>query len=665
MIRELFWVMDNDWRGKVLEKNDKEEIFEAIDELKVGMEVSNEAEAYNLCNIYAFKKGFSIRKGNIRRDSHNNVRQRDFFCSKEGFQPDEDLCEVKKVRRLDTRTGCKAMIRFTVDNGVWKISHLIPDHNHEFARPEERQFLRSGRHIPGVRAALVSSMVDGSPKLTQSYSLLGKESGSTENVGSTNKGCHNCLQRKNEEMLEGRDGQSLLNYFRHKQAEDPNFFYSVQVDQFNRATNFFWRDSRSKLDYDCFGDAVCFDTTFRTRKYNLICAPFLGVNHHCKNVLFGCAFMSDVSADSITWLLETFMVSMGNKQPKTIFTDEDIAMGNAMVSILPETRHRLCIWHISKNAAQYLGSHSTNPEFKEHFNKCFHDCLTEAEFEATWNDMIIKFNLEGNAWLKKLYSLREKWCPAFSLDTYTANIRSPHRGESITGTFHQVSTKTMDLIGLVHHYEKKTRVLRTAELEEDFRCKNGTPHLRVNSGIFKHASAEYTVKMYSYFENELMSIFAVRMIEVGNDGNQYIYEAIEEGNQRAYMIDYNSTTAMVSCSCKLFESMGILCRHSLKVLDLKNFTCLPPQYIMKRWTKGAKKRVAVSGDSFESYKTGKSSQSSRLSSLMHEANNVFSVAALCDSGTRIVRQKLEEAIKLLESDEVTTSMVGNLSKVDD
>ena len=62
------------------------------------------------------------------------------------------------------------------------------------------------------------------------------------------------------------------------------------MDQDNRMTNFFWRDSRSKFDYDCFGDTVCFDTTFRTNKYNLICAPFAGVNHHWKNVLFGCVF---------------------------------------------------------------------------------------------------------------------------------------------------------------------------------------------------------------------------------------------------------------------------------------------------------------------------------------------------------------------------------------
>ncbi|CAB4287724.1 unnamed protein product [Prunus armeniaca] len=600
--------MDSDFQSKSLEKSDKEALFGESDDLRVGMEVSDESEAYQLCNTYAFNKGFSIRKGHLRRDSQNKVRQREFLCSKEGFQVDEDLCEAKKVRRLDTRTGCKAVIRFTVENGMWKLSYINPVHNHEFAKPEERQFLRSGRNIPSVRANILGSKSDGSIRPAKSHSYLGKEFGSDENDGSTNKDLPNCLQRSKDEMIE-QNGQSLINYFKHKQMEDPNFFYSVQVDQFSRITNYFWRDGRSKLDYDCFGDI-----------------------------------------------------------PKTIFTDEDKAMekAKAIETVFPETRHRLCNWQISKNATQHLASHCADPEFKKHFNKCVLDCFTEVEFQNSWDDMIKMFNLESNSWLKMLYSFREKWCPAFSLDTFSANIGSSQRGENTNTIFHQVSRKTVDLVCFVQHYEQKTKKMRFTELEEDFRCKNAMPHLRVNSGIFKHAATEYTVKMYSFFENELMSIFGVRMVEVGNDGNQYIYEAIEEGLQRVYMIQYNSTTSMISCSCKLFESMGLLCRHALKVLDFKNYTSIPTQYIVKRWTKGAKKGIVVSNEFCKSsYRKAKSAQSLRLSELMHEGNNVFSIGSLCDSGTRIVRQKLAETIKLLESDEETTNMLGSLSKVDD
>ena len=127
------------------------------------------------------------------------------------------------------------------------------------------------------------------------------------------------------------------------------FFYTVQVDDENRMSNFFWRDGISKLDYECFRDVVIFDTTYRTNKYNMIYAPFVGVNHHWKNVLFGCAFLCDETIASFVWLFDAFLEAMDYKAPKTIFIDQDHAMANAIARVLPKTQHRLCQWHISKN----------------------------------------------------------------------------------------------------------------------------------------------------------------------------------------------------------------------------------------------------------------------------------------------------------------------------
>ena len=76
----------------------------------------------------------------------------------------------------------------------------------------------------------------------------------------------------------------------------------------------------------------------------MIRAPFLGVNHHWKSVLFGCAFLLDEVTVFFTWLFETFLESMGNQKPKTIFTDQYQAMKNAIRVV--DTFHRLCLWHI-------------------------------------------------------------------------------------------------------------------------------------------------------------------------------------------------------------------------------------------------------------------------------------------------------------------------------
>ncbi|KAL7213824.1 hypothetical protein ACSBR2_016372 [Camellia fascicularis] len=51
-------------------------------------------------------------------------------------------------------------------------------------------------------------------------------------------------------------------------------------------TNIFWADHEMITDYELFGDAVSFDTTFRTNKEYRPLALFTGFNHFRKTVIF-------------------------------------------------------------------------------------------------------------------------------------------------------------------------------------------------------------------------------------------------------------------------------------------------------------------------------------------------------------------------------------------
>jgi zinc finger SWIM domain-containing protein 3 len=84
----------------------------------------------------------------------------------------------------------------------------------------------------------------------------------------------------------------LLKYLKNKQIEDPTFFYAIQIDETtDQITNFFWVDGQSIMDYKCFGDAVSFDTTFQTNKFEMPFAPILGTNHHKQTIIFGAALL--------------------------------------------------------------------------------------------------------------------------------------------------------------------------------------------------------------------------------------------------------------------------------------------------------------------------------------------------------------------------------------
>lgn len=93
--------------------------------------------------------------------------------------------------------------------------------------------------------------------------------------------------------------------------------------------------------YDYFCDAMCVNTTYRKNK-----GPF---------AIF-------VMLHVLTQLIEkindgvfvTFVKAMSGKTPKTIFKDQDVAMGKVISFQCPKTCHRLCICHIYQNAASTL-----------------------------------------------------------------------------------------------------------------------------------------------------------------------------------------------------------------------------------------------------------------------------------------------------------------------
>ncbi|KAJ1399949.1 FAR1 DNA-binding domain [Sesbania bispinosa] len=101
--------------------------------------VFSKDEAYNLYQEHAFKMGFSVRRGRaLYYDSEKkNIRLKDYYCSKQGFKNNEPQGEVT-YERADSRTNCQAMVRFNVSKeGLWKITKLELNHNHDFVPPEQ------------------------------------------------------------------------------------------------------------------------------------------------------------------------------------------------------------------------------------------------------------------------------------------------------------------------------------------------------------------------------------------------------------------------------------------------------------------------------------------------------------------------------------------------
>ena len=146
-------------------------------------------------------------------------------------------------------------------------------------------------------------------------------------------------------------------------------------------------------------------------------------------------------------------------------------------------------------------------------------------------------------------------------------MKASSRSESTNNVFQHMICKTMRLTEFVHEYEKASKNMRTEELEEDFRCKQGTSFQIVqNCGLLQHASSVYTRTMFKRFKLEITSSLGVTHQDVNSDGVSSTHKIIEGSGRRVHVVHFNSSNNVVTCSCKIFETLGLLFRHACKYL---------------------------------------------------------------------------------------------------
>ncbi|XVF29370.1 hypothetical protein REPUB_Repub15cG0115300 [Reevesia pubescens] len=207
----------------------------------------------------------------------------------------------------------------------------------------------------------------------------------------------------------------------------------------------------------------------------------------------------------------------------------------------------------------------------------------------------------------------------------------------------------MSLIQVIQHYEEKAKEFRQEELNQDFRCKNGAPS-KVNSrGILKHALSVYTLTMFKRFEEELMDSIGLNCVKDVCDENLFVYQVTEDGHERVYFVQFAPPNVNISCSCNMLETLGLLCHHALRVLIMNNVKEISEPYILKRWTKRAKS-VFASDFSATSVHEEKSTRLLRLSELNHNGYNLFDKSSLTPKCIKIFKDKLMEALQLVEKE---------------
>lgn len=98
--------------------------------------------------------------------------------------------------------------------------------------------------------------------------------------------------------------------------------------------------------------------------------------------------------------------------------------------------------------------------------------------------------------------------------------------------------------------------------------------------IEEHARSVLTPYAFNVFQREIILSLQYGTQEMA-DGS-YLLRHYKKMDGECLVI-WIPEEEQIHCSCKEFDQSGILCRHSLRVLALKNYFQLPEKYLPLRW----------------------------------------------------------------------------------
>ncbi|KAI4333488.1 hypothetical protein L6164_018292 [Bauhinia variegata] len=342
-------------------------------------------------------------------------------------------------------------------------------------------------------------------------------------------------------------------------------------------------------DYNYFGDVVCFNSSYRYYKDSRPFAPFLGINNHKQMVIFGAALLYDETIESFKWLFQIFIEAMSGRKPKTILAGQDAVIAEAINSILPETTHRICAWHVYQDVLKQLnhllvGSSS----FVNDLSSCFFDHEEEEDFVNAWNALLDMYDLRENEWLYQIFESRDKWAIAYGRHIFYADVTSVLLLENHTGNLKKCLKNDYDVLPFSKYLSKVMNDWNYKEIEANYDMRQHVPELMGDVILLKHARDPYTPKIFELFRQEYETCLNLVVKDSREIGSLYEYKVSLYEQVREYRVTFDPSNETVTCSCMKFEYMGVSCSHALKVLDYRNVRILPSRYILKRWTKDAR-----------------------------------------------------------------------------
>ncbi|RYR29656.1 hypothetical protein Ahy_B01g054109 isoform D [Arachis hypogaea] len=294
-------------------------------------------------------------------------------------------------------------------------------------------------------------------------------------------------------MLKFRISTSQIFGLLASQADGYEFIDYGPRDMYNE----FARQRNSQLDYQCFGDVIAFDATYKKNKYS------------CPLVIFS-----------------RLMFAMKGKTPASIIIDGAMAIRNAVRDVFFEVRHRLCAWHLIQNAT----SNVENPSFTSKFKKIMLGDYEILVFKRKWVQLIEEFGFEDKLWVNNMYKEKHMCATAYIRGNFFAGFRTTSRYEGLHLVVARYVGSRYDLTSFVEHFQRCIAHLRFKKFNADYESTRGVPVMQTYIEFLERLATEvYTHEIFLLFRPFLSRVGSMQVLNVENHDDCLKYIVCKHG----------------------------------------------------------------------------------------------------------------------------------------
>jgi len=218
-----------------------------------------------------------------------------------------------------------------------------------------------------------------------------------------------------------------------------------------------------------------------------------------------------------------------------------------------------------------------------------YDIGIEADFEKAWFDLVNEHNLHETTWIKSVYEIKKKWAACYMKEALTLGMRSTQVSESLNAHFKCCLKPNLGILQFFKHFERVVGEKREKELKCDYESSHKLARLVYEtSPLLIQMGKIYTHTIFELFQNEF-KLFLALSVPIRHETDSLCEYVITNENHEGYFrVSFNRVSTSITCTCKKYDTFGILCSHALKVFELNDVKVIPDRYILRRWTREAR-----------------------------------------------------------------------------